>query len=85
MCSATSSVSLSASTQNQALAALLFLYRQVLEMDPGCLEGVVRARRSKRLPVVLSVEEVRTVLQQMPPAVAASARWYRDPARSAAP
>ncbi|MFZ4803473.1 MAG: integron integrase [Synechococcus lacustris] len=61
----------SASTQNQALAALLFLYRQVLGMDPGCLEGVVRARRSKRLPVVLSVEEVRTVLQQMegPPAL----------------
>ena len=61
----------SASTQNQALAALLFLYRQVLEIDPGDLEGVVRARRPKRLPVVLSVVEVRAVLQQLegPPAL----------------
>jgi len=55
----------SASTQNQALAALLFLYRRVLELDPGDLEGVVRARRPKRLPVVLSVIEVRAVLQQL--------------------
>ena len=61
----------SASTQNQALAALLFLYRQVLEIDPGDLEGVIRARRPKRLPVVLSVAEVRAVLQQLegPPAL----------------
>ena len=55
----------SASTQNQALAALLFLYRRVLNVDPGDLEGVVRARRPKRLPVVLSVVEVRAVLQQL--------------------
>ena len=55
----------SASTQNQALAALLFLYRQVLETDPGDLGAVVRARRPKRLPVVLSVVEVRAVLQQL--------------------
>ncbi|QNG26185.1 integron integrase [Synechococcus sp. HK01-R] len=55
----------SASTQNQALAALLFLYRRVLNVDPGDLDGVVRARRPKRLPVVLSVEEVRAVLQQL--------------------
>jgi integron integrase len=55
----------SASTQNQVLAALLFLYRQVLETDPGDLGSVVRARRSKRLPVVLSVVEVRAVLQQL--------------------
>ena len=55
----------SASTQNQALAALLFLYRRVLEIDPGDLAGVVRARRPKRLPVVLSVVEVRAVLQQL--------------------
>jgi len=56
---------ISASTQNQALAALLFLYRHVLEVDPGDLDGVVRARRPKRLPVVLSVPEVRAVLQQL--------------------
>lgn len=55
----------SASTQNQALAALLFLYRRVLEIDPGDLGDVVRARRPKRLPVVLSVVEVRAVLQQL--------------------
>lgn len=55
----------SASTQNQALAALLFLYRRVLDIDPGELDGVVRARRPKRLPVVLSVVEVRAVLQQL--------------------
>ena len=55
----------SASTQNQALAALLFLYRRVLNVDPGDLEGVVRARRPKHLPVVLSVVEVRAVLQQL--------------------
>ena len=55
----------SASTQNQALAALLFLYRRVLNVDPGDLEGVVRARRPTRLPVVLSVVEARAVLQQL--------------------
>ena len=61
----------SASTQNQALAALLFLYKRVLNVDPGDLEGVVRARRPKLLPVVLSVVEVRAVLQQLegPPAL----------------
>jgi site-specific recombinase XerD len=55
----------SASTQNQALASLLFLYKRVLEIDPGDLDGAVRARRPKRLPVVLSVIEVRAVLQQL--------------------
>jgi site-specific recombinase XerD len=43
----------SASTQNQALSALLFLYRELLERDLD-LEGVVRARTKRRLPVVLS-------------------------------
>lgn len=38
----------SASTQSQALSALLFLYKQELEIDPGDLDGVVRARRPKR-------------------------------------
>jgi integron integrase len=55
----------SASTQNQALQALLFLYRQVLEIDLPWLENVVRARRSRRLPVVLTVPEVRAVLAQL--------------------
>lgn len=52
----------SASTQNQALAALLFLYRTVLGGDVGNLEGVIRARTRPRLPVVLTVDEVRAVL-----------------------
>jgi len=55
----------SASTQNQALQALLFLYRQVLEIDLPWLENVTRARRSKRLPVVLTAAEVRSVLAQL--------------------
>jgi site-specific recombinase XerD len=55
----------SASTQNQALQALLYLYRHVLEIDLPWLENVTRARRSKRLPVVLTVAEVRSVLAQL--------------------
>ncbi len=51
-----------ASTQNQALAALLFLYRELLERDLE-LEGVVGARPRRRLPVVLSEAEVRAVRQ----------------------
>ncbi|MFQ5702282.1 MAG: integron integrase [Acidobacteriota bacterium] len=52
----------SASTQTQALSALLFLYRQVLRHDLDWLENVVRARRPARLPVVLSRQEVAAVL-----------------------
>jgi integron integrase len=55
----------SASTQNQALQALLFLYRHVLEIDLPWLENVTRARCPKRLPVVLTVAEVRSVLAQL--------------------
>jgi len=52
----------SASTQNQALSALLFLYRHVLSREIGDLGEVIRARRPKWLPVVLTREEVKTVL-----------------------
>ncbi len=55
----------SASTQNQAFAALLFLYLKVLEVEPGRIAGVVRAVRPKRLPVVLTREEVRAVLGRL--------------------
>lgn len=55
----------SASTQNQALQALLFLYRCVLEADLPWLRNVTRARRPMRLPVVLSVAEVQAVLAQL--------------------
>jgi integron integrase len=55
----------SASTQNQAFSALLFLYQKVLEVEPGRIEGVVRAQRPVRLPVVLSREEVSRVLNEL--------------------
>jgi len=51
-----------AATQNQALNALVFLYHQVLKTDPGDFGDVVRAKKPKRLPVVLSREEVVAVL-----------------------
>ena len=54
-----------ASTQNQALSALLFLYRDVLEQDLPWLDGVVRAKRTERLPVVLTRDEVRAVIRQL--------------------
>ena len=53
------------STQNQALAALLFLYRSVLEIDLPWLDKVVRARKPARLPVVLTPNEVRRVIERM--------------------
>ena len=52
----------SASTQNQALAALLFLYRHVIGRRVGDLGQVVRARKPTRLPVVLAREEVKNIL-----------------------
>lgn len=55
----------SPSTQNQAKAALLFLYRHLLEVDLPWLGEVVQARRQPRLPVVLTPGEVRAVLDQM--------------------
>jgi len=54
-----------ASTQNQALSALLFLYREVLGIDLPWLDNVIRAKRPQRLPVVLSRDEVRAVLDRM--------------------
>jgi integron integrase len=54
-----------ASTQNQALAALLFLYRNVLEVDLPWLDDVVRAKRPRRLPVVLTRAEVHAVIERM--------------------
>jgi integron integrase len=55
----------SASTQNQALAALLFLYEHVLERPLPRVDGFVRAKLPARLPVVLSRGEVRAVLAQL--------------------
>ncbi len=56
----------SASTQNQALSALLFLYREVLGQDLPWLAEVVRAKRTTRLPVVLARDEVRALIRQLP-------------------
>lgn len=54
-----------ASTQNQALSALLFLYRQVLNRELHWLSGVERAKKPERVPVGLSQEEVRSILDQL--------------------
>jgi integron integrase len=56
---------LSASTQNQAFNALLFLYSEVLNRKIGVIDGVVRAKRPQRLPVVLTKEEVKKVIDHM--------------------
>lgn len=54
-----------ASTQNQALSAILFLYRAVLEVDLPWLENLVHAKRPQRLPVVLTRAEVQRVLAHL--------------------
>jgi site-specific recombinase XerD len=60
----------SASTQNQALSALLFLYKHVLRIDVGPIEPVARGKMPHRVPVVLSPAEVALVLRQLDGAVA---------------
>ena len=55
----------SAPTQNQARAALVFLYRDVLRLPLDSLDGVVTAKRPRRLPAVLNPEEVHRVLSEM--------------------
>lgn len=54
-----------ANTQNQALNALIFLYRQILNQDVGLLEGIIRAKRPQRLPLVLTTLEVQKILEGM--------------------
>jgi integron integrase len=55
----------SASTQNQALSALLFLYRHVLGREIGDFGEVIRARKSRHIPVVMTREEVKAVLANL--------------------
>ena len=55
----------SASTQNQAKAALLYLYKQIIGIDLPWLDEVVQAKTPKRLPVVLTTREVRDLLMQL--------------------
>jgi integron integrase len=54
-----------ASTQNQALSALLFLYKEVLQQPLDWLDDVQRAKRSERVPIVFSQQEVKAILQQL--------------------
>ena len=55
----------SSSTQNQAFCGILFLYKCVLDADPGLIAGVVRANRPKRLPTVLGKDEAARVLGEL--------------------
>lgn len=57
----------SASTQRQALSAVLFLYREVLQLDMPWIDGIARAKQSHRLPCVLTQAEVADLLQALPP------------------
>lgn len=54
-----------AATQNQAMSALLFFHREVLQQEVPWLDGVVRAKSPQRLPVVLTRDEVRTVVERL--------------------
>lgn len=58
----------SASTQRQALAALLFLYQKALEVELPWVDGIVRAKQPQRLPVVLTRDEVARLWEQIPQA-----------------
>lgn len=57
--------SVAAATQNQALAAILFLYKEVLAQPLGRVEGIVRAQRPRRVPVVLTPGEVGEMLSAL--------------------
>ena len=63
-----------AATHNQALSSLLFLYREVLGMDLPWLDGVQRPRTPKRIPSVLTVDEVAVLLSALPTDMALLAR-----------
>ena len=54
-----------AATQNQALSALLFLYKEIIQRDLPWLDGVVRPKRPVRLPIVLTENEVRALLARL--------------------
>lgn len=60
-----SSLAASASTQNQALAAILFLYRVILRQPIGWINGIARAHGPRRMPCVLTRAEVRAVMQRL--------------------
>lgn len=57
----------SASTQNQALSALLFLYKEVLEIELPYLDGVTRAKKNQRVPVVFTPQEAANIIKNLQP------------------
>ncbi len=59
--------SVAPATQNQALNALVFLYRHVLDVEPGPFDTFTQAKTRERLPVVLTPEEVHQILRQLGP------------------
>ncbi|KAA3609238.1 MAG: integron integrase [Calditrichaeota bacterium] len=59
-----------ASTQNQALCAIVFLYKHILKKEIGEIQNIIWAKKPKRLPIVLTVDEVKLILQQL-----RSAKW----------
>ena len=65
LCALADERKVAASTQNQALSALLFLYKEVLGMELPWLDGIKKAKRPRRLPVVLTREEARALLARM--------------------
>lgn len=66
---------MAASTQNQAFSAMLFLYKEVLGIQLPWLDHVIRAKRPSHLPVVLTVEEARTILARLDGRNALMAEW----------
>ncbi len=54
-----------ASTQNQALCAVMFLYKQVLHKEPGEFERIVWAKKPAKLPVVFNRKEVKAVIDHL--------------------
>jgi len=58
-------LNVSAGTQNQALCALVFLYRHVLNREPGDFKDVIRAKRPQKVPVILSASEMQRILERL--------------------
>ena len=66
---------MSASTQNQVLSALLFLYQEVLKQELGWINNGKRAKKPSHLPVVFTKEEVRAVLPRLEEMKWPTDRW----------
>ena len=71
--------SVSASTQNQAKSALLFLYKEVLQLELPWLDNVTQAKAPKRLPVVMTENEVRAVLARTAKGISIAIVFHKQP------